>query len=105
MYMHRKAVLVACSPYLRDAPTSPIIRIVIRLLLPDEYAVHTEYMALSGQPGAFECLSHFTSGRNYRFKTDDRASQRTALIKAFNDFMLRSKSLLESNWTEAIVLD
>ena len=82
-----------------------IIRILIRLVPNREYVVHTECVEPTGQEGAADRVSHFNRGKYYRFKADDHASHKTALIKAFNDFMLRSKSLLESNWTQAIVLE
>ena len=44
-----KAALVACCPYVRDTPTSPIMRIVMRSL-PGEYAVHTECVEQTDPP-------------------------------------------------------
>ena len=96
--------LVACSPYIRETATWQVIRIVVRLL-PGEYAVHAECVETIGPPEASECVSHYDGGHYYRFKINDDESQKIALKKAFNKFLIRSKRQLESDWTPRIVLD
>ncbi len=96
--------LIACSPYIRETVSWQIVRIDVRLL-PGEYAVHTECVETIGPPEAIECVSHYNAGKYYRFKINYNESQKTALKKAFNQFMVRSKRLLESDWIHTIVLD